>query len=263
MKIAFAKSCSTRPKAPINPHDITAVILARNEERNLPRALESLPAGMPAIVIDHESQDATAAIARTYGASVIIRPFEGFVNARRFALAQVRTPWTLMIDADEVLDSRLREAIGAAPQDFDGYYVSRTTYYCARAMRMWSGERLLRLFRTDRVHLEAAPAAGGAAQLHERWVCDGAAGMLDGTLVHHSYPNHAAYREKFERYTTIEAAGVKATRGQWIAQLAKTPLRFLWFALVRGAALDGWSGLLVAWWSARYPAVVLWKALKR
>lgn len=263
MKIAFAKSCSTRPKAPINPHDITAVILARNEERNLPRTLESLPAGMPAIVIDHESTDDTDAVARTYGATVIVRPFEGFVNARRFALAQVRTPWTLMIDADEVLDRRLRDAIITASTDFDGYYLSRTTYYCGRAMRMWSGERLLRLFRTDRAQLHAAPAAGGDAHLHERWICSGPAGMLDGTLLHYSYGTHAAYREKFERYTSIEASGVTGNRRAWIAQIAKTPLRFLWFALVRGAALDGWAGLRVAWWSARYPAVVQWKALER
>lgn len=263
MKIAFAKRCSTRPRAPINPRDVTAVILARNEERNLPRTLESLPEGMAAIVIDHESTDATAAIARTYGASVIVRPFEGFVNARCFALAQVRTPWTLMIDADEVLDPRLRDAIEAAPGDVEGYNLSRTTYYCGRPMRMWSGERLLRLFRTDRAHLEAAPVAGGDAHLHERWACDGATGMLEGTLLHYSYPTHDAYRKKFERYTAIEAAGVTGQRAQWIAQVAKTPLRFLWFALVRGAALDGFAGLRVAWWSARYPAVVQRKALDR
>jgi glycosyltransferase involved in cell wall biosynthesis len=216
---------------------------------------------MPVVIVDHESSDGTLAVARSHGATVFVRPFEGFLNARRFALEQVQTPWTLMIDADEVLDRRLRDAILEASQDFDGYYLSRTTFYCGRAMRMWSGERLLRFFRTNKARLEAAPAAGGTAHLHERWICDGPVGMLDGTLLHYSYPTPAAYREKYERYTAIEAAGVQSTRSKWLAQVARTPLRFFWYALVRGAVLDGSLGLQVAWWSAWYPAVVQWKAM--
>ncbi len=216
---------------------------------------------MRTIVIDHGSRDATPEIARAHGATVIARAFEGFVHARRFAIAQVRTPWTLMIDADEALDRRLRDAIVAAPADFDGYYLSRTTFYCGRAMRLWLGERLLRLFRHDRVRLQAMPAAGGDAHVHERWIAQGATGMLEGTLLHYSYPTHAAYREKFERYTTLEASGLRSSVRNRGAQALRTPLRFLWYALVRGAALDGWAGLRVAWWSARYPAVVARKAL--
>jgi glycosyltransferase involved in cell wall biosynthesis len=147
---------------------------------------DALPHGVQSFVLDHESTDATAEIARSRGARVVVRPFEGFVNARRFALAQVKTPWTLMIDADERPDAALREAIIAAPEDADGYTLSRTTYYCGKPLRMWSDERLLRLFRTDRVRLEAAPAGGGEAQLHERWICEGRVRELRGVLEHYS-----------------------------------------------------------------------------
>jgi glycosyltransferase involved in cell wall biosynthesis len=218
---------------------------------------------MPAIVIDHESDDGTGDIAREHGATVFRRAFDGFVNARRFALAQVRTPWTLMIDADEVLDDRLRSAILDAAQDVDGYEISRITFYCDRPMRMWSGERLLRLFATSRAHVEAAPAAGGDAQLHERWICEGRVATLGGRLLHYSYPTHAAYREKFERYTAVEAAATRGSRAKWFKQLALAPVRFAWYALARGAVFDGARGLRVAWWSALYPVVVQSKALAR
>ncbi len=218
---------------------------------------------MPVLVVDHLSGDRTVAIARERGATVVVRPFEGFVKARRFALEQVRTGWTLMIDADEVLDRPLREAIAGAPEDFDGYWVARTTYYCGKPMRMWRGERLLRLFRTNRARLEAMPAAGGDAHLHERWICEGPTGMLRGTLLHYSYPTHQAYREKFERYTDIEAGGLTATPAQWRSQAMRTPLRFVWYALARGSVLDGWTGLRIAWCSAAYPAVVARKALQK
>lgn len=216
---------------------------------------------MPVLVLDHRSTDETVAIARARGARVIERDFEGFVSARRFALSQVETPWTLMIDADEALDPRLRDALRAAPEDFDAYYLSRTTFYRGRPMRMWSGERLLRLFKTPSAHLRSAPAAGGSAQLHEHWESSGPAGMLDGTLLHYSYPTRERYREKFEEYTQIEASGIAPSRRAWIREALRTPARFAWYAFVRGALFDGVDGLRVAWWSARYPAAVRWKAL--
>jgi glycosyltransferase involved in cell wall biosynthesis len=224
--------------------------------------MESLPRGMAIIVLDHQSDDATADVARAHGASVVARPFHGFVEARRFALAQVHTPWTFMVDADEVLDQALQDAIVQASEDVDGYFVSRTTYFCGRPMRMWTGERLLRLFRTNRVDLSAAPAAGGDAQLHERWSCKGPTRELDGVLHHYSYPTRAAYREKFARYTSIEAEGIHGTPLVLLRQLLLVPMRFYRNLLVRGGILDGMDGVRVAWYSAAYPAAVALKALR-
>lgn len=218
---------------------------------------------MQLLVIDHESTDATAAVARERGASVIVRPFDSFVKARRFALTQVHTRWTLMIDADEALDARLRDAVVNAPEDFDGYSLSRTTFYCGKPLRMWAGEILLRLFKTERVHLEYAPAAGGDAHLHERWMSDGPTAILDGTLLHYSYPTAEAYREKYERYTDIEAGGIEPSAGAYALQSILAPVRFLWYAFAHGAALDGARGLKVAWKSAWYPCVVQRKALRK
>jgi glycosyltransferase involved in cell wall biosynthesis len=228
----------------------------------LPRALGSLPAGVQTLVIDSESTDATVAIAQARGARVVVRPFQGFVDARRFALAQVATPWTLMLDADEALDATLRAEIVAASDKNDGYTFSRTTYYCGKPLRIWSGERLLRLFRTGRAHLQAAPAAGGGAQLHERWMCEGTVGALRGTLEHYSYPDPASYRRKYAWYTSIEARGARAGAPYALAQSALVPLRFLKM-LAKGALIDGPDGWYVAWYSALYPAVVQWKALRR
>lgn len=166
-----------------------------------------------------------------------------------------------MIDADEVLSDRLRAELIAADDGVEGYTVSRTTYFRGKPLRAWTGERLLRLFRTNRAHLEAAPAAGGDADLHERWVCDGAVGALQGTLEHYSYPDTESYREKYARYTDIEAGGVHASIAGALLQSLLVPLRFT-RTLLRGAALDGPDGWYVAWYSALYPAVVQWKALR-
>lgn len=227
----------------------------------MPGLFDSLPHGMRVLVIDHESADATAQIARARGAQVITRPFSGFVDARRFALSQVRTPWTLMIDADERLDQTLRQSLMQASEDADGYVVSRTTSYCGKPLRMWSNEPLLRVFRTDRARVEASPAAGGSAQLHERWVCEGVVGTLAGTLEHESYPDAQSYRRKFAEYTATESRGVDRSTAAAIRQTVLVPVRLANLLLRRGALLDGPRGWTVAWYSALYPAVVRWKSI--
>ncbi len=222
-----------------------------------------MPPGVHIFVLDAESDDATAAIARAAGATVESRSWSGFVAARRYALAQVRTGWTLMLDADEALDAALRAAIAAAPGDADAYRVRRITRFCGRPIRTagWSNEHLIRLFRTGAARLEARSVAG--ADLHERWLCDGIVGQLDGALIHDSYPTVASYRAKFARYTAIEAAAVRASIGGLTGALVLGLARFPWALLRYGGWSDGWRGLFVAAASAAYPVVVQCKALRR
>jgi glycosyltransferase involved in cell wall biosynthesis len=245
------------------PGDVTAVILTRDEERNLPRALTSLPKGMPVLVLDALSRDHTVQFAKSAGARVIERRWTDYVDARRFAAAAVDTPWTLMIDADEALDDVLRDAIAAAPDSGDGYCVKRTTYFCGRPMRIWRDEPLLRLFRTGHAHLEARPAAGGDAALHERWTCDGATATLPGTLLHFSYPDASSYRAKYQRYTDAEAAGVRGSAATLLVATAAGFAQFARLLFLKAAIADGPRGIYVAFHSAFYPAVVAFKALRR
>jgi glycosyltransferase involved in cell wall biosynthesis len=217
---------------------------------------------MHVLVIDHGSSDRTREIARERGAEVIERPFGGFVAARRFALTQVRTDWTLMIDADEALDGTLRDSIAGASGGVNGYVVQRTTFYRGRALRMWRKEPLLRLVRTKDARIEPFPSAGGSAELHERATCDPPVAALPGTLLHYSYPTHAAYAEKYDFYTSIEARGVRPSRARAAAETARAVPRFLWYLFARGALADGAAGVRIAWHSALYPAIVQRKALR-
>jgi hypothetical protein len=237
----------------------------KDEEANLPRALASVPPGARALAIDAESADRSVAIARAAGCEVVVRPWGGFVETRRFALAQVATPWTFMLDADEELDANLRAAIAAAEPGSatGGYTVRRTTYFCGRPMRhgAWGSERLLRLFRTPDATLVAKPAAGGTAELHERWSVAGDTPELQGTLLHHSYPSLAVYRSKFARYTSLEARGLQPSIVAFARALGASVLRAPYTFVVKGGWRDGWQGAYVALGSAAYPVVVAWKSL--
>jgi glycosyltransferase involved in cell wall biosynthesis len=236
----------------------------KDEERNLPRALGGLPPAARRLAIDAESSDRSVALARESGCEVIVRPWAGFVQTRRFALSNVKTEWTFMLDADEELDAALLAAIEAAEPEpaIDGYAVHRATFFCGRAIRYgaWGDERLLRLFRTGRAELVARPAAGGSAELHERWMVTGKTGLLDGTLLHHSYPTLADYRMKFARYTSLEARGLPRSFAALGRAVVLAALRAPYTFFVKNGWRDGWRGAYVALASAAYPVVVAWKA---
>jgi glycosyltransferase involved in cell wall biosynthesis len=247
----------------VDPERVTAVILTRDEERNLPRAMTSLPHGMPVLVVDAQSDDGTVAFAIGAGARVIERPWTDFVEARRFAISQVKTPWLLQLDADEALDDVLRDAVLSCDGAADGYAVSRTTYFSGKPMRMWSDERLLRLVRTADVRVEEHPVTGGDTPLHERLTCSGQVRDLAGVLLHYSYDDRTAYQDKFQRYTSIEARGCSASAANALVSALLVLPRLVKNLVARGAVLDGTRGWYVAWYSALYPAVVAWKAILR
>lgn len=82
----------------------SVVLPARNEAAYLPKTLQALerqtltPAEV--IVVDNDSQDQTAEIARAWGALVLPCPVRGVARARQLGLETARSPWIATTDAD-------------------------------------------------------------------------------------------------------------------------------------------------------------------
>ena len=109
---------------------LSLCLIVKNEERNLPRCLNSVrDLAEECIVVDTGSTDATPLIAARYDAQVI--PFDfttvDFAAARNHAIAHARGRWILMLDADETLDpasaSTLKKLV--ALDENAGYFLER------------------------------------------------------------------------------------------------------------------------------------------
>lgn len=92
---------------PDPPPRISVVVPAFNEEHYLADALESLQrqVGAPpyeVIVVDNNSSDATAAVARRYGVTVLHEPRPGVCAARQRGTAASRGDIVVSTDADTV-----------------------------------------------------------------------------------------------------------------------------------------------------------------
>jgi tetratricopeptide (TPR) repeat protein len=85
-------------------------MIVKNAEPALARCLESVRGLVDEIVIaDTGSSDRSIEIARQFEANVFSIPWErDFAKARNQSLAQVRSDWVLVLDADEVLDPEAR-----------------------------------------------------------------------------------------------------------------------------------------------------------
>jgi glycosyltransferase involved in cell wall biosynthesis len=163
---------------------LSLCMMAKDEERNLPKCLNSVRALSPEIVIaDTGSTDRTVEIARQYGAQVFSFNFErvDFAAARNQTLARASGPWVLMLDADEVLEPASVPLVQTviAGNENAGYYFARRNH--ASDSEGFTTDYAVRLFpnRPDyryrgRVHetVDAAILAGGGRLLSSSIVID-------------------------------------------------------------------------------------------
>lgn len=228
-------------------HDLSVIIIARNEAGQIRACLESVAWAGEIIVVDSGSSDATAEICREMGAKVFVHDWPGFGMQKNRALGYATRTWIFSIDADERVTPALRASIEAVlrggPARFAAYRVSRLSRYCGRFMRHsgWYPDRIVRLFRR------------GAARfsddlVHERLLVEGGTGQLDGELLHYAFDDFEEVLHKVDRYSSAGAVMLQQ-RGR-SASLTGAVLRGLWSFVrtyvLRGGFLDGREGFMLA-----------------
>lgn len=94
--------------------DITAIILARNEEEYIGDCIRSIaPIVKRIYVVDSYSEDKTVEVAEKLGAEVVQHEFFNYAKQYKYAVesAHVSTKWILRIDADERLSKDSAEEL--------------------------------------------------------------------------------------------------------------------------------------------------------
>ncbi len=87
---------------------ISLCMIVKNEEKFLPRCLESVKGHVDEIIIvDTGSTDSTIEIAKRYNAKIYHHPWENsFSKARNYSLKYATCEWILILDADEEIDKK-------------------------------------------------------------------------------------------------------------------------------------------------------------
>ena len=83
---------------------VTVVLPCLNEAESLPGVLGAMPAGYRPLVVDNNSTDATAQVAKQYGADVVAEKRPGYGAAVHAGVVAATTPIVAVIDADGSLN---------------------------------------------------------------------------------------------------------------------------------------------------------------
>jgi glycosyltransferase involved in cell wall biosynthesis len=230
---------------------VTATIITFNEAANIRSALESLSWADEIVVVDSQSTDGTADIARQFTDKVIVRPWPGYTAQKNFAAGEARHDWIFSLDADERVTPALSGEIAGVLREprASGYRVPRVTFHLGRWIRStdWYPDYQLRLYDRRR-------GKWSGRYVHESVKAEGPVVDLRGELLHYAYRDLAHHCQTMDRYTTLAARQMfeEGRRTGWFDLALHPPAAFLRNYVLRGGFRDGVPGLIVSAMNARY-----------
>ncbi len=236
------------------PLPISVVVVARNEESNLPRCLASVRGWTAEMVVAlNQTTDGSAAAAEAAGARVHALPWQGFRDTKNAALERAAQPWALCLDADEEVSPALRtslEQFFARPDRdrFAGARFPRQVRFLGRwiAHGDWYPDFSLRLVRRGRGRW------AGDAFVHEKMTCDGPVATLRGDLRHYSFRDLSSQVAKINAFADLHLRQQQAQNRRFslVAAVLRPGGRFFRGYVLRRGFLDGFPGFYIAWANA-------------
>ncbi len=270
--------------APPRVYPISVLILTKNEAQDLPGCLRSVQWSDDVHVFDSLSTDETAQVARSSGARVTQRTFDGYAAQRNAALhgLEFKHPWLLILDADERVPAASAEVMARfaadAPTDVDACRLRRRDYFLGTWLaHAQISPYYIRLVRPARVRYER--------EINEVLKVEGTVRDLDAPFDHYPFSKGVRHwLDKHNLYSTMEAQHIVRTRHagspfslrqalsardfnvrrfhqkELFYRLPARPLlKWLYMVLGRRAFLDGRAGLTYAALQAIYEYMIVVK----
>ncbi len=240
---------------------LSALIITKNEEDVIGQCLDLLQWADECVVIDSGSTDATCEIARAHGARVIHNDWPGYGAQRNFGGEQCRGDWILAVDADEEITPGLSKAIQdtlSSDPEYEVFKIQRVEVLFGKQLRF--GASLHYLPRLYRSHF-----GWDNRPVHESLLLSNySAGRIPGVLLHHSHRDLDQRMRKHNRYSTIKAEMINATRRpvSLATAVAHGLAAFGRCLLLKGAILDGWRGIVYAMMAGHATLLAYAKAIE-
>ncbi len=242
---------------------ISAIVLTKNEEKNIKDCLDSLKWCDEIVVIDDNSTDKTKELAQKVGAKVITHSLDSdFSQQRNFALKQASHDWIFFVDADERVSDKLASEIQKQLKNTaaSGFYCKRIDNFLGKWLKY--GEigvvRILRLAKRD--------SGQWKRSVDEYWNVTGKLQILKNPLLHYSHQTLTEFLTSINERSTLNAEafyqeGKRVTLFEWFKPKGK----FIFNYFFRLGFLDGISGFVFAVlmslhsFSVRVKLYLLWR----
>jgi acetyltransferase-like isoleucine patch superfamily enzyme len=188
---------------------VSVVILTLNEEVNIPGCLASCAWADDIHILDSGSEDRTAELAGSLGATVHTHPFESFGKQRNWAIDHIplKHDWVFHLDADERFTPELvREMTDRLRDDPPeaGFHIPHKLMFMGRWLKRSGGYPTyqMRLFHKQRMRFRDY----GHGQREDT---TGQVGVFRSPYLHYSFSKGLYdWMDKHNRYSSLEALEV-------------------------------------------------------
>ena len=188
--------------------DITVIILTKNEELNIARAINSVKAVADRIcVVDSGSTDKTVEIARSLGAEVVEHPFVTHGQQFNWAMnnLNITTKWIFRLDADEEVTSELAQEIIEKTalhtnDDVSAFEGCFKVYFLGKFLKyggVYPFKKIV-LFKTGKGYIDEAGMRDHPVILEGRIQC------LTNDFLHYDFKSMDAWIQKHNWYSSLE-----------------------------------------------------------
>lgn len=187
--------------------DLTAIILTKNESKNIGPCLESIKGfAKRVVVVDSGSTDDTVEIAKRYGADVYYNKFEYYAKQFNWGIdnTNITTKWILRLDADERFTPELCAEAEAlmekhADDDVNGITMEAWLYFLNRKLSHGlSKKRKLMIFKTGIGRIEDRKRDAHTILAWGRSV------YAKNRFIHHDFKDITSFIEKYNFYAIRE-----------------------------------------------------------
>jgi glycosyltransferase involved in cell wall biosynthesis len=231
---------------------VSAIIITKNEEKNLPRCLESLKWANEIIVLDSGSTDNTLEIAKSYNAKIFSEEWKGYTQQKNSAVAKTQSDWIVSLDADEEFSEDAQNDIQSILKNnhtkIEGYAFRRKVFYLGKWICHgdWYPDYVVRLWKRNSGQYE-----GG--RVHESVQIKGQVEYLKSEILHYTYKDITDQKARMEKYAKLWAQDQfdRKRSFRFLDLLLRPPARFLRAILLKSGWMDGWRGWFIAWMCAK------------
>ncbi len=227
---------------------LTAVVLTKNEEKNIERCIESLVFCDELIIVDDNSNDSSLEIAEKYKVKIYQRPLHNnFSEQRNFGMQKAKEDWILFIDADEEVTEGLKREIMESIQSHDvaAYYIKRRDFF-------WGKELMFGETATVRnkglIRLMKKSSGKWIRPVHEEFRTEGKTSQLNSYLNHYPHPSINEFLQDINTYSTLRAQELYKNKSSLNAvSIIIYPLaKFILVYFIKLGFLDGPAGFAYA-----------------
>lgn len=243
---------------------LSALIVARNEQDRLPACCAAVAFADEVVVVLDRTTDASPAIARAAGARVIEGAWDIEGDRRNAGIAACTGDWILEVDADEIVEPELAQAIRQviSTSSHDWHQLRVDNYVGTRLIRHgWAGSfgttSVPRLFR-------AGAKRWGDQRVHPAVTWRGVQGprIATGALQHYVDRDVSDMLRRLDSYSSAKAADllVSGNIGTLRSNLRRFVSRAFKSYVSRKGYREGAWGVLLAFCTGAFPLLSYLKA---